>query len=104
MAFKIIWSRSAREDLRQVVWFIKYDNPKAAEAFGFALMKRVDILENFPRLGRVVPELAEETIRELIYRSYRIVYQVIEEQNIVVVVRIWHGARGEPELPARLEY
>jgi len=104
MAFKIIWSEQAREDLREIVTFIALDNPATAESFGYLLMTKVDALAQFPRLGRVVPEEDDEDIREIIFRSYRIVYQVIEKQQVVAIARVWHGARGEPEIPERLKF
>lgn len=104
MAFKIIWSLQARDDLRDIVSFIAADNPTVAESFGFLLMSKVDVLANFPQIGRVVPEQKDENIREIIVRPYRIVYRVIAKNQIVAIVRLWHGARGEPEVPAQLEY
>ena len=104
MACKIIWSLQARDDLRDIVAFIAADNPTAAESFGFLLMSKVDLLANFPQLGRVVPEEGDETLREFIVRPYRVVYQVLESQQMVAIVRVWHGARGEPEIPRRLEF
>jgi len=104
MAFKIIWSRQAREDLRDIVTFIALDNSAAAESFGYLLMTKVDALAQFPRLGRVVPEENDEDIREIIFRPYRIIYQVIEAQQVVAIARVWHGARGEPEIPERLNF
>lgn len=104
MAFKIIWSLHARDDLREIVSFIAADNPTVAESFGFRLMSKVDLLANFPQLGRVVPEENDENIRELILRPYRIVYRVLPAQQVVAIARIWHGARGEPEIPERTEF
>jgi addiction module RelE/StbE family toxin len=104
MAFKIIWSLQALEDLRDIVTFIAADNPPAAESFGFLLMSKTDQLINFPQLGRVVPEENDDTIREIIVRPYRIVYQVLASQQMIVVVRIWHGARGEPQIPKTPEF
>src|SRR5438445_617476 len=104
MAYKIIWSCQARDDLREIVTFIAADNPTAAEAFGFRLMSKVDVLANFPQLGRVVPEERDENLREIILRPYRIIYQVLPDQQVVAVARLWHGARGEPEIPSRLEF
>ena len=104
MAGKIIWSLQAREDLRDIVSFIAADNPAAAQSFGLRLMSKVDVLANFPQLGRVVSEEHDEAIRELILRPYRIVYQVLADQQTVAIVRIWHGARGEPEIPHRSEF
>jgi toxin ParE1/3/4 len=104
MAFKIIWSQQAREDLRDIVTFIAKDNRAIAESFGCLLMSKVDLLAQFPRLGRVVPEEQDENIREIIFRSYRIVYQVIEDQQVVTIARVWHGARGEPDIPERMDF
>ena len=104
MACKIIWSLQARDDLREVVSFIAADNPAVAETLGYRLMSKVDMLANFPLLGRAVPEENDENIRELILRPYRIIYQVLPTQQLVAVARIWHGARGEPEIPTRLEF
>jgi len=104
MAHKIVWSVAAREDLREIVRFIQQDNPEAAAAFGYTLIKRVDILENFPLLGRRVPEFDDDKIRELIHRPYRIIYQVMDEQRLIAIARVWHGARGEPEVPAQSQF
>ena len=98
MAFKIIWSEQARDDLQAIVLFIAQDDLAIAETFGCRLMSKVDVLAQFPQIGRVVPEENDETIREIILRPYRIIYQVIVEKQTIAIVRIWHGARGEPEL------
>ena len=104
MAFKIIWSFPARDDLREIVTYIAADNPTVAESFGYQLLAKVDLLAKFPQLGRVVPEENDENIRELILRPYRIVYRVLPAQQMVAIARIWHGARGEPNIPDRLEF
>jgi plasmid stabilization system protein ParE len=53
-------------------------------------------------MGRVVPEFGVPSIREIIFKSYRIVYRVNHESRVVEVSRFWHGARGTPELPPAL--
>jgi toxin ParE1/3/4 len=104
MAFKIIWSGQARDDLQAIVLFIAQDNPPVAESFGYLLMSKVDVLAQFPQLGRVVPEENDETIREIIFRSYRIIYKVLAEKEIVAIARVWHGARDEPDIPSQLNF
>jgi len=104
MAFKIIWSRQARDDLRDIVTFIAENNQPIAESFGFRLMAKVDLLAQFPEIGRIVPERQDKNIREIILPPYRIVYRVLAENHVVAVARVWHGARGEPEIPSRLEF
>jgi plasmid stabilization system protein ParE len=56
MAFQIIWSEQARDDLQSIVLFIAQDNPPVAESFGYRLMSKVDVLAQFPQIGRMVPE------------------------------------------------
>ena len=102
MAFKIIWSELARDDLQAVVLFIAGDNPPVAESFGFRLMSKVDVLAQFPQFGRVVPEENDETVREIIFPPYRIIYKVLAAKRIVGIVRVWHAARGVPEIPGKL--
>ena len=103
MAFQIVWTAQAREDLSSIVRFIAMDNPTAAEAFGYLLISKVELLANHPHLGRIVPECGEEMIREIIVRPYRVVYRVAEGDKTIAVARIWHAARGEPEIPPTLE-
>ncbi len=99
MAFQIIWSEQSRDDLQAIVLFIAQDNPTVAESYGFRLMSKVDVLAQFPLLGRVVPEENDETVREIILRPYRSIDKVLAEKQVVAIARVWRGARGEPESP-----
>ncbi len=67
-------------------------------------MSKVDVLAQFPQIGRVVPEENDETIREIILRPYRIIYKVLTEKQIIGIARVWHGARGDPEIPGELNF
>ena len=104
MAFQIIWSEQARDDLQAIILFIAQNNAPVAESFGLRLMSKVDVLAQFPQIGRVVPEENDAAVRELILRPYRIIYKVLAEKEIVAIARIWHGARGEPEIPKQLNF
>jgi plasmid stabilization system protein ParE len=55
-------------------------------------------LAEFPELGRVVPEFDIPTIREIVVRSYRVIYRVNHANDRVDVIRFWHSARGTPEI------
>lgn len=98
MAYKLIWSPASRDDLRDIVSFISRDSRRRAETFGYRLIAESDKLQNFSELGRIVPEYSLPTIREIIVRSYRIVYRVDHERKLVEIARVWHAARGTPEL------
>ena len=98
MDCKVILTPQAIEDLRQAVTVIAQDNPERARSFGNELIDRALSLATFPERGRVVPEIGEPAVREIIHRPFRIIYEIFPEQAVVYVLRFWHGARGEPEI------
>lgn len=98
MAYKLIWSPASRDDLRDIISFISRDSPSRAESFAYRLIAETDKLQNFSEVGRVVPEYRDPTVREIIIRSYRIVYRVDHERKLVEIVRVWHAARGTLDL------
>ena len=44
-----------------------------------------------PKLGRVVPELRKEHIRELFLYSYRLIYELHEQE--IQIIAVIHGSR-----------
>jgi plasmid stabilization system protein ParE len=98
MAYKLIWSPAARDDLHDIVVFIAHDNPNRAMSFGYELISETDRLQQFPELGRIVPEYRDDGMREIVLRPYRIIYRVDHERALCEIVRVWHSARGIPPL------
>lgn len=99
MAYKIIWSRISRNDLRDIVRYISRDSSLHAQAFAYRLMAHTDRLQEHPESGRMVPERRDPLIRELLFRPYRIVYRLDHERKLVEIVRVWHSSRGSLDLP-----
>jgi toxin ParE1/3/4 len=98
MAFKLIWSPSALLDAKDIAIFITEDSPMAAERFVESLFQIVERLADFPESGRIVPEFGNPAIREVIRRPCRIVYRVNHGSRTVEIVRVWHSARGTPDI------
>lgn len=98
MDYQIVWTESAREDLKQLVSFIAADDPIAAQRFGLRLVDHVEQASQQPWSGRKVPETNIEALRELIFPPYRIIYEIKDEEKTLHVIRVWHAARGEPEI------
>ena len=71
---KVIWTDQAIHDLDNIGEYIAKDSPRYASLTVERLFHSTDILKTQPKLGRIVPEFNEDTIRELIYKSYRLVY------------------------------
>lgn len=100
MDYQIGISPSARSDIRDIVRYISFDAPQRALSFGRFLVSKIRLLGQFPELGRIVPEFSDSTIREIVVRSYRVIYRVDHVHQKIEVVRFWHGARGAPEINA----
>lgn len=98
MAYQVIWAPSARLDLRELAWYIADARPQTAARFVQRVFQMVEHLADFPLSGRVVPEFADPNIREVIRRPCRIVYRVKPKEEIVEIARVWHAARGFPQL------
>jgi addiction module RelE/StbE family toxin len=98
MGVQVGWSPLAVSDLQDLTAYIRADNPSAAAALATALIERIDRLQEFPEMGRMVPELPDSGIREIRLRPYRIIYRYSAAKMKVQVIRVWHGARGTPEI------
>ena len=98
MAFKLIWSPTARLDLKDIAAFIAEDSPKAADRFVNSLFQAVERLVDFPASGRIVPEFGDSKIREVIRKPCRIVYRIRRRKRTVEIARVWHAAKGTPDI------
>ena len=98
MELQIIWSPEALADLHSLTTFIAQNNPIAAESVGLALINSTELLSNHPLLGRQVPEERNPVIREIIRPPYRIIYEISKRRRTIEILRIWHAARGTPQI------
>ncbi|MEK7242318.1 MAG: type II toxin-antitoxin system RelE/ParE family toxin [Planctomycetota bacterium] len=89
---KIEWTEPALSDLEGIRDYIKKDSEYYATRFVERIIKAVETLEKFPKMGRNVPEAEEENIRELLFYNYRVMYRV--ETKRILILAIVHGARN----------
>ncbi len=94
MDCKVIISPRAIQDLKEIVRYVSFDNPQAAQELGDGLIDAALSLAKMPERGRLVPEIHDLVTREILYRPYRIVYRFNSEQKVVWISRFWHSARG----------
>ena len=98
MDYRVVLSPSARADLRDIIRYISLDDPERALRFGQFLVSRALLLIQSPELGRVVPDFEHVNIREIVVRSYRVVYRIDHQRRLIEVARFWHAARGTPRI------
>lgn len=91
MARKVVWAEEAVNDLESLAAYISRDSAAYAASFIQEIIDAGKTLSEFSARGRVVPELNDLSIRELLVRDYRIIYH--KEKRRVVILALVHGSR-----------
>lgn len=92
MAYQIVWSSTAIEDVEAIATYISRDSSAYAAAVVQKILDVTRNLSNFPFSGRIVPELKEEdAIREKFAYNYRIIYRI--ENDTITIASVIHGKR-----------
>ena len=83
---EVIVSQFAEDDLNEIVEYYFSLNPNYVENIVSEFETNVLSLQQYPKRGRIVPELDRQGIsqyRELMQGFYRIVYEISEDKVIV---------------------
>jgi len=95
---EIRWSPQAISDLESIQEFIGRDSPHYARLVATRIIAAVERAGEFPDSGRVVPEVGDAALREVLWRNYRIVYRARDAH--VEIVTVVHAARMFFDPPA----
>ncbi|MBU9719910.1 MULTISPECIES: type II toxin-antitoxin system RelE/ParE family toxin [Bacillaceae] len=88
---ELVWAESAVKDLEGICNYIAQDSEEYANIFAIRVIDTIETIAIFPSSGRVVPELNNDMIREMVLTNYRIIYRFNNEK--MEIVRIIHNAR-----------
>ena len=83
---KIIWTEPAFQELDDIAEYIALDNLTAARKLVERIFKSVERLQNFPKSGRIPPELPSSVYREILVPPCRIFYRVEEKRVLILFV------------------
>jgi toxin ParE1/3/4 len=72
MAYRVVWSPRAVEDLEAIAHYIAVDSSAYAAAVVKRVLNTARYLSRFPYAGRIVPEFADENFREWFVYTYRL--------------------------------
>jgi toxin ParE1/3/4 len=89
------WTDNAIEHLAKIYEYIALNSPTYAKKMVDKITRRSSQIADSPFSGRMVPEYQAHDIRELIEKSYRIIYCIKQDQ--IDVLAAIHGARLMPE-------
>ncbi len=89
---EVSFTEQALSDINDIAEYIGHDSTHYASLQVEKFFNKTDVLANFPLIGRIVPELNMKSVRELIEGNYRIIYKVVNKNNIHILT-IYHSRR-----------
>jgi addiction module RelE/StbE family toxin len=93
---RIVWTIQAIEDVEAIRAYIARDSPHYAALTTERIVESAERLVVFPKSGRMVPEVGQESCRELILGTYRVVYRLKGE--LAEILTVVHSSRLFPDL------
>ncbi len=94
---EIVWTNQALRRLNEIVDYIAKDSIDTAEKWALKLIKRTDQLIEQPESGRIVSEYNDQSLRELIFGNYRIIYRIRNDVNTIYILTVWHVRQDPPK-------
>jgi len=97
---RVNWTDQALDDIENIAQFIEKDSLKYAKIQVQRFFDKADILTTHPQAGRIVPEINQDFLRELLQGNYRIIYRIITD-NQIDIITVHHSRRllsNNPEI------
>ena len=91
MAQVVIWSKESLDDIDSIAQYISRDSLYHAQQVVEHIFERGDNLQDQPESGRIVPELNNPLVRECFIYSYRLIYEISD--NEMSILGVIHGQR-----------
>lgn len=91
MVQTLIWSREALDDVDSIAEYISRDSLYHAQLVAERLFELGESLREYPKIGRIVPELGDPQVRECFLYSYRLIYELKDEE--IHILAVIHGKR-----------
>jgi addiction module RelE/StbE family toxin len=92
MVVEVNWTKQSLEDIENIASFIAYDSPHYSTIQTERFFEKVKVLETHPEFGRIVPEVGDPLIRQILEGNYRIIYKIKSESQIDVLT-VYHQKR-----------
>lgn len=87
----VLWTESARSDLDEAIAYVGRRSPVAAFRLLNDILERASSLNMLSERGRIIPELNDTSLREVIVGNYRLMYRLSPGE--ISIVAFLHGAR-----------
>jgi len=92
---QVRWTPQSLSDIEHITEYIARDSEVYASIQTERFFEAVKILEDQVKTGRIVPEIDDSSIREVILGFYRIIYRVVNDEQVDILTV--HHSRRDPE-------
>jgi addiction module RelE/StbE family toxin len=82
---KITWSNQAIEDIHRIQTYYSSFSEKFSSNLIDQIFEKEILIIDHPEIGRIVPELNNKKIREIIFRNFRIIYVIFDLHRISIL-------------------
>ena len=89
---RINWTLQATSDLKDIAEYISKDSKKYAKLQIIRIKTRTKILNSQIYSGKIVEEINQQNIREIIEGNYRIIYKIVDPERVDILT-VHHSAR-----------
>ena len=89
---EVRWTDQALQDIDAIAEFISRDSERFAEIQVQRFFDTEPMIQNQPLAGRIVPEVNDASLREIVQGNYRIIYRIISQHRIDVIT-VHHSSR-----------
>ncbi|HCN82048.1 MAG TPA: type II toxin-antitoxin system RelE/ParE family toxin [Sphingobacteriaceae bacterium] len=96
---EVNWTFQSVNDIENIADFISKDSERYAQIQVQRFFEAAEILHTNPEAGRIVPELNNQLIREVILGNYRIIYTLIAK-DLIHILTVHHSKRLLSNNPA----
>jgi len=81
----------SKRQLKNIYKYYSENSIQYAEHFLEDFYNKLESLREFPKMYGIIPQLKKHNIRKLLFKDYRILYQIDENKELIKVVAILHS-------------
>ena len=84
-------SEKAKRQLKNIYNYYSENSIQYTEHFLEDFYNKIESLREFSKMYGIIPQLEKHNIRKLLFKDYRILYQIDENKDLIKIVAILHS-------------
>jgi plasmid stabilization system protein ParE len=93
--YKIDWDNEAISQLKEILIYLDKKSINAARIVKYAILEQLELLKTNPGLAQVdrLKSKSNLNFHAFVVYSYRVTYQIINDNNLIRILRIRHTSK-----------